>query len=99
MTDFFPPTMILSPYQFTLVLCDFQYKSETINNTVVRLKALPSSFFFIFSLFYNFSYILVCRVVVCDLLLTASVNPKRLISSPRYGVGRVVKRSRMSRAP
>lgn len=37
MTDFFPPTMILSPYQFTLVLCDFQYKSETINNTVISI--------------------------------------------------------------
>ncbi|KAK6035412.1 hypothetical protein COOONC_27083, partial [Cooperia oncophora] len=34
MTDYFPPSMVMSPYQFALVLCDFQYKTEIFNGTV-----------------------------------------------------------------
>ncbi|KAK5977792.1 hypothetical protein GCK32_002144 [Trichostrongylus colubriformis] len=37
MTDYFPPTTVLSPYQLAFVLCDFQYKSEIYNGTMISI--------------------------------------------------------------
>ncbi|VDO21491.1 unnamed protein product [Haemonchus placei] len=37
MIDYFPPITVLSPYQFALVLCDFQYRRENHNGTTISV--------------------------------------------------------------
>ncbi|WKY17122.1 hypothetical protein Q1695_001611 [Nippostrongylus brasiliensis] len=42
MTDHFPSTMVLLPYQFSLILCDFQYKRELNNETMISIYSQSS---------------------------------------------------------